>query len=48
MKLMSQPESSQTFQMTFPDNGFAGLVLKPWGERKRSVFRDGAGSCSKD
>jgi multidrug efflux pump len=25
--------------MTFPDNGFAGLVLQPWGERKRSVFQ---------
>ena len=37
-KLMGVPEASQTFQVTFPDNGFAGLVLKPWGERKRSVF----------
>jgi multidrug efflux pump len=24
--------------MTFPDNGIAGLVLKPWGQRKTSVF----------
>jgi len=23
-----------TFQLTFPDNGFGGMVLKPWGERK--------------
>lgn len=38
-ELMSLPEASQTFQVTFPDNGFAGLVLKPWGERKRSVFK---------
>jgi multidrug efflux pump len=36
-QLMSVPDKEQTFQMTFPDNGFAGLVLKPWGERKRSV-----------
>ncbi len=38
-ELMSLPEASQTFQVTFPDNGFAGLVLKPWGERKRTVFQ---------
>ncbi len=38
-ELMSLPDSSQTFQITFPDNGFAGLVLKPWGERKRTVFQ---------
>ncbi|HYG34549.1 MAG TPA: efflux RND transporter permease subunit, partial [Clostridia bacterium] len=37
-ELMSTPEQSRTFQITFPDNGFSGLVLKPWGERKRSVF----------
>ena len=35
--LMSVPEASQTFQVTFPNNGFSGLVLKPWGERKRTV-----------
>jgi multidrug efflux pump len=23
-----------TFQLTFPDSGFGGMVLKPWGERK--------------
>jgi multidrug efflux pump len=38
-ELMSMPEKEQTFQITFPDNGFAGLVLKPWGERKRTVFQ---------
>jgi multidrug efflux pump len=37
-QLMKVPDKEQTFQMTFPDNGFAGLVLKPWGARKRSVF----------
>ncbi len=37
--LLSVPEAEQTFQVTFPDNGFAGLVLKPWGERKRTVFQ---------
>ena len=38
-QLMSVPDKEQTFQITFPDNGFAGLVLKPWGERKRTVFQ---------
>jgi multidrug efflux pump len=33
------PEKEQTFQLTMPDNGFCGLVLKPWGERKRTVFQ---------
>ena len=37
--LLSTPEAQQTFQLTFPDNGFSGLVLKPWGERKRTVFQ---------
>ena len=38
-EMMSVPEAAQTFQITFPDNGFSGLVLKPWGERKRTVFQ---------
>ncbi len=38
-QLMSLPETIQTFQVSFPDNGFAGVVLKPWGERKRSIFK---------
>jgi multidrug efflux pump len=36
--MMSQPETRQTFQLTFPDNGFGGMVLKPWSERQRTVF----------
>jgi multidrug efflux pump len=36
--LTNVPEAAQTFQITFPDNGFGGLVLQPWGERKRTVF----------
>jgi len=35
---MKVPEFDRTFQLTFPDNGIGGLVLKPWGERKRTVF----------
>ena len=38
-ELMAVPEKAQSFQITFPDNGFAGLVLKPWEARKRSVFQ---------
>ncbi len=38
-ELLAIPDKSTTFQATFPDNGFAGLVLKPWGERKRPVSR---------
>ena len=38
-QLMSLPESQQTFQITFPDNGFGGVVFKPWGERKRTAFQ---------
>ncbi|HEU5396343.1 MAG TPA: efflux RND transporter permease subunit, partial [Verrucomicrobiae bacterium] len=33
------PECAQTFQLTMPDSGFSGMVLKPWGERKRTVFQ---------
>ncbi len=38
-ELLSVPEAAQSFQITFPDNGFAGLVLKPWGQRKKTVFQ---------
>jgi multidrug efflux pump len=38
-ELMNVPERERTFQITFPDNGFSGLVLKPWSERKRTVFQ---------
>ncbi len=36
---LSTPEAEFTFQVTFPSNGFAGLVLKPWSERPRTVFQ---------
>lgn len=36
-ELMATPEYANTFQMTMPDNGFAGLVLKPWGVRDKPV-----------
>src|SRR5881398_1311642 len=28
------PDTRFTFQITFPSNGFGGMVLKPWGVRK--------------
>jgi multidrug efflux pump len=28
------PDTRFTFQITFPDQGFGGMVLKPWGVRK--------------
>ena len=37
--MMKVPEAKQTFQLTFPNSGFGGLVLNPWGERKRTVFQ---------
>ncbi|MBX6326480.1 MAG: efflux RND transporter permease subunit, partial [Chthoniobacterales bacterium] len=30
----SIPDTRFTFQITFPDQGFGGMVLKPWGTRK--------------
>lgn len=38
-EFLKTPEANRTFQLTFPDNGISGLVLKPWGERQRTVFQ---------
>ena len=35
---MDNPETAFTFQLTSPTAGFAGMVLKPWDERDRTVF----------
>jgi multidrug efflux pump len=32
----SSPEHDSTFQITFPSGGFAGMVIKPWSQRKKS------------
>jgi multidrug efflux pump len=32
----SIPEHDSTFQIVFPTGGFAGMVVKPWSQRKRS------------
>ncbi|HYO95134.1 MAG TPA: efflux RND transporter permease subunit, partial [Polyangiaceae bacterium] len=34
----SVPEFRQSFQITFPTGGFGGALMKPWGERSRSIF----------
>ncbi|MEO6994302.1 MAG: efflux RND transporter permease subunit [Lacunisphaera sp.] len=33
----SIPEYENSFQMTMTSGGFAGIILKPWSERKRSA-----------
>jgi multidrug efflux pump len=35
---MEFPQTRFTFQLTFPDNGFGGMVLKPWDQRKETAF----------
>jgi multidrug efflux pump len=35
---MSIPETEFTFQVTFPNSGFGGMVIKPWEERETTVF----------
>ncbi|MGD9310212.1 MAG: efflux RND transporter permease subunit [Desulfosarcina sp.] len=35
---MSVPETEFTFQITFPNSGFGGMVIKPWEERDTTVF----------
>ena len=36
---LSVPETDFTFQVTFPSSGFGGMVTRPWGERRRTIFR---------
>lgn len=31
------PEFSKSFQLTFPTNGFSGMLVKPWSERTRTT-----------
>ena len=35
---LSVPETEFTFQVTRPTSGFAGMVVKPWDARKRTIF----------
>ncbi len=34
----STPEFAHAFQITFPNQGFGGMLVKPWEERDRSIF----------
>jgi len=34
----STPEFSHSFQITFPNAGFGGMIITPWTERKRDIF----------
>ncbi|MCF3649424.1 efflux RND transporter permease subunit [Synoicihabitans lomoniglobus] len=34
----AQPEYETSFQITTPNFGFGGMILKPWSERERSVL----------
>jgi multidrug efflux pump len=33
----STPEFSHSFQITFPNGGFGGMIVKPWTERSRDI-----------
>src|SRR5688572_30265622 len=35
---MDFPQTRFTFQITFPDSGFGGMVLKPWDQREETTF----------
>jgi len=35
---LSVPETNFVFQLTQPSSGFSGMVVKPWQERKRTIF----------
>jgi multidrug efflux pump len=36
--VMAMPESEFTFQITFPNGGFWGVVFEPWEQRERTAF----------
>jgi len=35
----SIPETDFTFQVTFPNSAFDGMITKPWDKRKRNIFQ---------
>ncbi len=35
----SVPETDFTFQLTYPNSGFGGMVVKPWDKRKRNILQ---------
>ena len=36
---LSFPQTKFVFQLTFPSNGFGGMVLKPWDQREETAFQ---------
>ncbi|MBE0618427.1 MAG: efflux RND transporter permease subunit, partial [Proteobacteria bacterium] len=36
---LSVPETRFTFQITRPTSGFGGMVVKPWGQRERTIYQ---------
>ncbi len=36
---LSVPETNFVFQVTMPSSGFAGMVVKPWQDRERTIFQ---------
>ena len=36
---MGFPQTEFTFQITFPNSGFGGMVLKPWDKRRETAFQ---------
>lgn len=36
---LETPEFDHSFQITFPAGGFGGMLVKPWGERKRTIYK---------
>ena len=43
----SLPEYKSTFQITFPNQGFGGMVTKPWSERSRTTQKIQADAARK-
>ena len=36
--MLTMPDADATFHLSFPSEGFSGVLFKPWSERKQSVF----------
>ena len=36
--MMEMPDAIGTFHLSFPSDGFSGVIFKPWSERDQSVF----------
>ena len=34
----SEPELDHTFQVSYPNGGFGGMLARPWDDRKRTIF----------